>query len=52
MNGVIKGIMLVLMILYILSPIDASPGPIDDFIVFLISIAATKGTELLKGESK
>ena len=38
-----KGMILVLMILYILSTIDACPGPIDDVIVLLVGIAARKG---------
>lgn len=43
MDNVVKGMLLVLMILYIVSPIDACPGPIDDIIVLLIGIAAQKG---------
>ena len=43
MNGVVKGMILVLMILYIVSPVDACPGPIDDLIVLLIGLASTKG---------
>lgn len=31
-----------LLILYIVSPVDAVPGPIDDIIVLLIGIAARK----------
>lgn len=42
MNSVVKGMLLVLMILYIVSPIDACPGPIDDIIVLLLGIAAQK----------
>ena len=42
MNGVMKGMILVLMILYIVSPIDACPGPIDDLIVLFIGLAARK----------
>ena len=42
MNEVIKGMILVLMILYIVSPIDACPGPIDDLIVLFIGLAARK----------
>ncbi len=42
MSDVGKGMMLVLMILYIVSPIDACPGPIDDLIVLLIGMAAQK----------
>ena len=48
MNGVAKGMSLVLMILYIVSPIDACPGPIDDIIVLLIGLAVTKGREALE----
>lgn len=43
MNGVAKGMLLVLMILYVVSPIDLCPGPIDDIIVILLGIAAQKG---------
>ena len=43
MNDVMKGMILVLIILYIVSPIDACPGPIDDLIVLFIGIAARKG---------
>ena len=42
MNGVAKGMLLVLMILYIVSPLDLCPGPIDDLIVLLVGIAAQK----------
>lgn len=42
MNEVMKGMILVLMILYIVSPIDACPGPVDDLIVLIIGIAARK----------
>lgn len=50
MSGIIKGMILVFMILYIVSPIDACPGPIDDIIILLIGIAATKGREALKDQ--
>lgn len=42
MNGVMKGMILVLMVLYIVSPIDACPGPVDDLIVLFIGLAARK----------
>ena len=48
MNGVAKGMILVLVILYIVSPIDACPGPVDDIIVLLLSIAATKGRDAIE----
>lgn len=47
MNGVAKGMLLALIILYIVSPIDACPGPIDDVIVLFIGLAARKGMNLL-----
>lgn len=50
MNGVMKGMILVLMIMYIVSPLDACPGPLDDFIVLLIGIAARKGLEIVEGQ--
>ena len=48
MSGVMKGMILVLMILYIVSPLDACPGPVDDIIVLLIFMAAIKGREALE----
>ena len=42
MNGVVKGMLLVLVILYIISPVDACPGPVDDLIVLIIGLAARK----------
>ena len=41
-KGMIKGMLLLLIILYFVSPIDACPGPIDDLIVFFIGQAARK----------
>ena len=38
-----KGMLLVLIILYVFSPIDLCPGPIDDIIVILLGVAAQKG---------
>lgn len=48
MGGVAKGMILVLMVLYIISPIDACPGPIDDIILILIGLAAQKGTRSIE----
>lgn len=44
MNGAAKGMLMALMIVYILSPVDACPGPIDDLLVLIIGIVASKGT--------
>lgn len=48
MDGVFKGMILVLMILYIVSPFDACPGPIDDILVLIIGLAATKGRKSIE----
>ena len=50
MSDVVKGMLLVLMILYIVSPVDACPGPIDDIIVLLIGVAASKGAASIEEE--
>lgn len=42
MNDFAKGIIVVAILLYIVSPIDAMPGPIDDLIVLLLGIAAQR----------
>ncbi len=42
MESVMKGMLLVLIILYVVSPIDAMPGPIDDIIVIFAGLAARK----------
>ena len=46
MNDIVKGMLVVLMILYIVSPIDACPGPIDDIILGIVGIAAMKGKKI------
>ena len=38
MNGVLKGMLLVLLIIYIVSPVDFCPGPIDDIILLLCTV--------------
>lgn len=43
MGVVAKGMLIMLVILYIVSPIDLCPGPVDDFIVLLVGLAAQKG---------
>lgn len=42
MSDVGKGMLIILVILYIVSPIDFAPGPVDDAIVLLLGLAATK----------
>ncbi len=42
MNDVMKGLVIMAILMYILSPIDAVPGPVDDIIVLLLGIASQK----------
>ena len=42
MNGVVKGMLLVLLLIYILSPVDLCPGPIDDIILLLCAVGGGK----------
>ncbi len=48
-NGV-KVILVILVLAYIFSPVDAYPGPIDDVIVALLGVAAMKGPSITQGE--
>ncbi len=42
MSGFMKGVIFMLTVLYVISPIDACPGPIDDILVIMFSMAARK----------
>ena len=46
----LKIMLMVLVILYVISPIDAMPGPIDDVIVLLLGFAAKKESVLRRLE--
>lgn len=48
MRMFLKILILVLMIIYIASPLDAAPGPFDDLIVLLLGVAAQKGMARIK----
>lgn len=37
-----KALILIVVLLYVISPVDAVPGPIDDVIVALLGMAARK----------
>lgn len=43
MNNFGKFLLTIFMIIYVVSPIDAYPGPFDDIIVILITMALKKG---------
>lgn len=40
-----RALFIILMLIYVISP-DALPGPVDDVLVFLLSMAAQKGLRL------
>ena len=42
MNGLMKGLVIMAILMYIVSPVDAAPGPIDDIIVLMLGLAARK----------
>ena len=48
MNGVAKGMLFVLLILYVLSPVDLCPGPIDDVIMMLVYFASSKASSAIE----
>ena len=41
-SSLVKAMILILMIIYIISPVDAYPGPLDDLVVLLLGVAARK----------
>lgn len=40
MNDLMKGLVIMAVLMYIVSPIDLAPGPIDDIIVLLLGLAS------------
>ena len=42
MSDLMKGLVIMAVLLYILSPIDVAPGPIDEIIVLLLGLASRK----------
>lgn len=42
MNDLMKGFVIMAILMYIFSPIDAVPGPADDIIVLLLGLASRK----------
>ncbi len=40
-NNIVRGGIIAFVLLYVLSPIDAALGPIDDIIVALLGVAGT-----------
>lgn len=45
MNDVGKGMLIALMVLYVISPIDLLPGPVDDLLVILFGLAKVRKSQ-------
>lgn len=41
-SNISKAVLLVLLIIYVISPIDAVPGPIDDLLLLLFALGTSK----------
>lgn len=41
MSGVLKGMLVILLIIYIVLPLDFCPGPVDDIILLLCAIGGS-----------
>ena len=48
-SGYLKSVILILVIVYMISPIDVCPGPVDDLIVLLMGLAAQKKMNVIDG---
>ena len=48
MNGIAKGMPFVLLLLYVVSPVDLCPGPIDDIILMLVYFASSKASSAIE----
>ena len=40
-NGAFKALLLALMAIYVISPVDLVPGPVDDLLLILFAIASS-----------
>ena len=45
MSSSLKGMLFILLVIYIISPVDLCPGPIDDIILLLITLCNRKAIE-------
>lgn len=45
MNKTLKGLLVALIMLYVVSPVDAVPGPVDDLLVTLLGFIGTRALE-------
>ena len=46
MNQIMKILLVIFMVVYVVSPVDAMPGPVDDLILLLLSIGVQREIKL------
>ena len=46
MNGFWKGFIVAMLIIYVISPVDFIPGPVDDIVLVLLSYVASRRKNL------
>ncbi|MBQ6509150.1 MAG: hypothetical protein IJI07_06730 [Flexilinea sp.] len=44
-NNFLKGILFALLVVYVISPLDLAPGPVDDLLLILLRAAANTKKE-------
>lgn len=44
-NNFLKGILFALLVVYVISPLDLAPGPVDDLLLILLSAATNTKRE-------
>ena len=48
MNGFWKGFIVALLIVYVISPVDFIPGPVDDIVLLILSYVASSRKKLVE----
>lgn len=48
MNGFWKGFIVAMLIVYVISPVDLIPGPVDDIVLIFLSYVASRRKNLVK----
>ena len=47
MNNFIKGVIVTLLVVYVISPLDLAPGPIDDVLAIFLFLVANRNKLML-----
>ena len=48
MNGFWKGFIVAMLIVYVISPVDLIPGPVDDIVLVFLSYVASRRKNLVE----